>query len=112
MHYLFCPTCGVRCFGIEGPGGVVERDLVAEGVDLKKAKVDGDRTKVKVWAVDADSWKEEKDHWLRINASTLDARQEGLDMREWHENKLVEYVNWLDETPGRTHDRPYEGGTY
>jgi hypothetical protein len=118
MHWLFCPRCGVRCFAVEGKGEVVERDLgrEMEGVDLARARawarVEGDGSAVKVWAVREEGWREEDSSWLRINARTLDARQEGLDLRQWHDSKWIEYVNWLDEIEGKSHDRPYEGGAY
>jgi hypothetical protein len=114
MHWLFCRRCGVRCFAIEGEGGVVERDLVRDGVvDLARARVgEGEGSAVKVWAVREEGWSEEGTSWLRINARTLEARQEGLDMREWHDGKWIEYVNWLDEIEGKSHDGPYDGGAY
>jgi hypothetical protein len=118
MNLLFCPTCGVRCFHIEGPQGkdvgvVVERDIAAEGIDLAKAKVKGDGTKVKVWVPNPDGWKEEEENWLRINATSLDAEQEGLDLREWTEKKWIQYVNWLDEVDGaRSYEKPFRCGAY
>ena len=111
-HSLFCKTCGVRCFFIEGEGEINEIDLVAAGVDLKKAKVEGNGTKVKVFQPKAEGWQEEKKDWFRVNAMTLDARQEGLDLREWTEKKWIQYVNQLDEVQGCDYERPYSGGAY
>lgn len=89
-----------------------EIDLVSQGVDLKAAKIEGDGTKVKVFQPKADGWQEEKEHWFRINALTLDAKQEGLDLREWKEKKWIQYVDSLDETYAFDYDRPFLGGTY
>jgi hypothetical protein len=111
-NWCFCKTCGVRCFLIEGEGEVNEVDLASPGdVDLERAKIEGDGTKVKVFQPNKD-WKEEGNACLRINALTLDAKQEGLDLREWGEKKWIQYVNWLEEIQGYDYERPYVSGTY
>jgi hypothetical protein len=114
-HMFFCPKCGVRCFFIYGPSETVALDLAAEGVDLQKAQADPSG-KALVWRPKAEGWKEEEEHWFRVNAVTLEARQEGLDMREWTDKKWVQYVNMLDDDaePGNraSYDKPFEGGCY
>lgn len=63
--------------------------------------------------VPKDDWSELSTHMLRVNAHALDAAQEGLDLREWHERKWVQYVNWYDEVDGaRSYERPFHYGTY
>lgn len=115
-QWLFCPKCGVRCILLHGSkelGVLVHRDLAAEGVDLKIAKIEGDGTAVKVWVPNPDIWREEVTCALRINALSLEARQDGLDMREWMEKKWIEYSAMLqDEVDSYTFEKPYEGGTY
>jgi hypothetical protein len=130
MNLLFCQTCAVRPFVIEGPpdkelGFVVEKDLEAEGIDLSKARIGLDYEnqgagitkttdgKTKVWVPNPDGWQEEVTHWLRINAQTLDAGQDGLDIAKWHEKKWIQYVNWLDEDEGAaSYEKPFHSGTY
>jgi hypothetical protein len=113
-NMFFCPRCGVRCFFIHGPSETAERDLAADGVDLEKAQVDPG--KKAFWRPMADGWKEEEEHWFRVNAMTLEAGQEGLDLREWTEKKWVQYVNMLDDyaQPGNraSYENPFEGGCY
>ena len=116
-YNLLCPTCGVRCFGTGGPSGkelgsIVERDLAADGVDITRASIDGDGKSVKVWMPNPDGWQEEVTHWLRVNGTSLEPDQEGLNLREWTEKKWVQYVNWLDEVEGCSYEKPYHGGIY
>jgi hypothetical protein len=120
MNLLFCPTCGIRAFIAEAPEGepigeIVTKDLSSIGLSqsqLKKLGFENDAEEVKVH-VTGNTWKEGITHWLRVNAHALDADQEGLDIREWHERKWVQYVNWFDEVDGaRSYDRPFHFGTY
>jgi hypothetical protein len=113
-NWLFCKTCGVRCFMLEGEGEVNEIDLVNQGeVDLNRAMIKGDGTKVKVFQPKAEGWKEEEINWFRINALTLEAKQDGLDMREWQEKKWIQYVNALEDSEKDCdYGRPYIGGHY
>lgn len=54
--------------------------------------------------------------YLSVNAATLDARQEGLDLREWQEKGWIAYLDYLEETPEKNgEDRlgvPHIGGMY
>lgn len=117
FHNLFCPNCGVRCFGVGRPpgkelGAVVERDLAGEGFDVGSARIEGDGRSVKVWMLNADGWEEEVMHWLRVNATSLEPDQEGLDLSEWTERKWVEYINNLDDVEESSYEKPYHGGIY
>jgi hypothetical protein len=93
-------------------GEVVERDLAAEGVDLKLAGIEGDGTKVKVWKIKDSGWIEERNGALRINATSLEPKQEGLDLREFVERGWVEYVEFLDNSRESQYGKPFEGGCY
>jgi len=122
FHNLFCPTCGVRCFGVgalkaalrgKELGSVVERDLTAEGVDMTKVGTgNGDGKSVKAWMPIPDGWQDEETHWLRINGTTLEPGQEGLDLREWTEKKWVGYVNYLNDEEENSYEKPHRGGMY
>ena len=101
VHWLFCPTCGVRCFCFGGKGETAETEI--------------DGKKVTVWRPSKeDGWVEGKNgSYLLINALSLDPLQEGLDLREWAENKKIMYLQVLDlEKFAKTYDKPYLGGTY
>jgi hypothetical protein len=115
-HMFFCPRCGVRCFFIYGPSEAVGRDLAADGVDVAKAGLDPEKKTHAVWRPRAEGWKEEEEHWFRVNAMTLEAGQEGLDLREWTDKKWVQYVNMLPDyvEPGNrgSYEKPFEGGCY
>lgn len=50
--------------------------------------------------------------YLSINAVTLDANQEGLDLREWHEKGWVRYLDCLGEKEEPRFGRPHVGGMY
>ncbi|PMD38090.1 hypothetical protein L207DRAFT_376138, partial [Hyaloscypha variabilis F] len=102
-HWYFCPKCGVRCFTFMGEGEV--REVESEG------KV------VKFWAP-KEPWVEGTEYgsYLSVNAATLEAQQEGLDLREWHEKGWITYLEWLGEKPNdHGEDRmgaPHVGGMY
>jgi len=122
QNILFCPTCGIRVLNVRAPAGepigeIVVKDLSNIGLSQEQLKRLGfeneaDASEVKVHVPSA-GWKELITHFLRINAHALDAGQEGLDLREWHERKWVQYVNWFDEVDGaRSYDRPFHFGAY
>ncbi|KAF2422397.1 hypothetical protein EJ08DRAFT_481734 [Tothia fuscella] len=87
-HRYFCANCGVRCFSMRGP--------------MENAEVEVDGKVVKVWRPVAEGWREGKGApcYLSINAVTLEEGPEGLDLREWHDNGWVKYVDSLDDSPG------------
>jgi hypothetical protein len=97
IHFLFCGKCGVRCFAFAGEGEVVERDI--------------DGGKKKVWKP-ADGLCDDVNGYLSVNAQTLDAGQEGLELREWYDKRWVCYLDMLDEKEGHSFVRPYRGGTF
>ena len=70
----------------------------------------------KVWRPKKEGWNEDWDEgevgtYLGIFANSLEPRQEGLDLREWHEKGWVVY---LDQREGKERPRkaPFEGGLY
>ena len=111
LHWLFCKTCGMRCFIFAGEGVVEEQDLGALGVPGYE---EGQKTKV--WhAVNSEAKVDggyDSRTYLSINGYTIDAKQEGFDLREWTEKKWVEYVDCLDEKGQDTFDKPHVGGAY
>ncbi|GAB1317675.1 Centromere protein V [Madurella fahalii] len=109
LHWLFCRTCGVRCFTFAGEGEVLEK-VVPE---TQAATVPAGE-KVAVWSPKR-GWVEEEARYLSVNAYTLDAGQEGVDLREWTEKKWVLYLECLAEGDGpaeRRYERPFAGGAY
>lgn len=117
VHWYFCKTCGMRCFGFVGPGEVVDIDLDTCEDGIRKILVAGNRADergpVKVWRPKKEGWQ----GYLSINAISLDAGQEGLDLREWTDKEWVMYIDLLDlkgdgnmATP--RYDVPHEGGMY
>lgn len=99
LHWLYCKNCAVRCFTFMGKGEVIEKEIDGE--------------KKSIWAPKAEGWVEGEGHsYLSVNAQTLDAKQEGLDMREWVEKKWIHYLEWLDDSGGDRLGEPHPGGTY
>jgi len=88
----------VRCFAFTGEGGVREVEVGGE----KKV----------AWTPKAEGWSEGNGSYLTVNASTLEARQEGLDMREWSEKGWIAYLEFLDGTDSARLREPYAGGMY
>jgi len=120
IHWLFCPKCGVRCFAFCGDENVIEKEVpvwksTAEG---GIGAFDGEKTEMrKVWSPKGktqDGWIEGSGfgNYLSVNATTLEGKQEGLDLREWTESKVVCYLDCLDETEDNRYERPHVGGCY
>jgi hypothetical protein len=100
--WYFCTTCGVRCFTLRGNSEIEEVELEGK--------------KVKVWKAATEGWREAsgprpRPSYFSINAITLDVGQKGLDLRQWHENGWIRYVDSLDGTVGAW-EKPQRGGTY
>ena len=114
IHWFFCRTCGVRCFLFAGEGEEVEADLDKLGVMGKDGGKLGKRL---VWRPKWEGWDEagHGGHYLSVNGYTVDADQEGFDLRVQTENKCVAYVDCL-ELSGKEeeprYDRPHAGGAY
>jgi hypothetical protein len=104
IHFLFCKTCGVRCFSFAGEGEVEE----VEGPDGEKRKV---------WHPKRGSkeGRGQGNMYLSVNAHAIDADQEGFDMREWTEQKLLWYLDTLHhdtDMAAPSVERPQPGGCY
>ncbi|KAJ8103500.1 hypothetical protein POJ06DRAFT_242062 [Lipomyces tetrasporus] len=106
IHWLFCPTCGVRCFAVMGKGKVVDIDLEA----ALGNESDGKTTQV--WGVEEEGWKEDKTGYLSVNALTIEPGQEGLDLRELAQKKWIQYLDVRDGKEEDRYDYPHEGGTW
>jgi len=113
LHWLFCRTCGVRCFTFTGEGEVMEKEVPSTTPETATAAVGGGR-RTMVWSPKR-GWIEDQSRYLSVNAYTLDAGQQGLDLREWTEKKWVMYLDCLSDGEGpmeRTYERPFPGGAY
>lgn len=102
IHFMFCKTCGVRCFSFRGEGEVEE----VEGPDGEK---------VTAWHPKTGSQQGygPGKMYLSVNGHAIDAGQEGFDLREWAEKKWMLYMNLLDDSNknGPTAEPP-AGGCY
>jgi hypothetical protein len=122
--WYFCKTCGVRCFIAEGQMETTEAELPAEVLD--KLDIGGDVEampnedgvlvkRVPVWKPKKEGWVQwpapGNNSYLNVNMCTLDADQEGLDLRNFHEKGWIGYYEMLKESKGYQHT-PYEGGMY
>jgi hypothetical protein len=72
--------------------------------------------KTKVWGP-KEPWAEGTENgYLSVNAATLEAGQEGLDLREWAEKGWIAYLDTLSapqlEPRENRLGKPYEGGMY
>ena len=104
----------MRCFILHGQGEIVELDVEGKGET------------VKAWRPKKEGWFEwargdlrppAKRSYLSVNAYTLEPGREGLDLREWTEEKRVTYLDCLEfkgpsarGEPRR--ERPHLGGAY
>lgn len=67
--------------------------------------------KVKAWKPKTEGWIEGDTGYFSVNAHTLDAGQEGLDLREWHERGWIVYLDVTIEGKPRF-GKPHDGGMY
>jgi hypothetical protein len=115
-HWLFCRRCAVRCFLFVGEGETQEVDLGVMGIrDRKTGEKMG---KQMAWKPKREGWDESADgsNYLSVNGYTVDPNQEGFELSELTDAKVVEYNDMLGfpevpEGPPRW-DRPYKGGAY
>ncbi|RFU81657.1 duf636 domain-containing protein [Trichoderma arundinaceum] len=118
LHFLYCKTCAVRCFIFYGEGEVVDVSLPKD-IALAGAESSSETSivSVKAWRpkkVDLSPGLPHQGSYLSVNGHTVDARQEGFDLREWVETKAVMYLDHLqsdDKLPPRC-ERPHIGGSY
>lgn len=106
----------MRCFAFNGDNGggdgeVVERELEVDvpGEGDSGGGKKGER--VKVWSPKKEGWVEGDTGYFSVNAHTLDAGQEGLDLREWHEKGWIVYLDMANEGEPRF-GRPHDEGIY
>lgn len=110
--WFFCKSCGVRCFLFQGEGDSVETDLDALEVVSRDGSKMGTHA---VWKPKAEGWNEGRggESYLSVNGHTIDVGQEGFDLRQLTEAKVVLYLDGLmDEIGEPRYDRPHEGGSY
>ncbi|KAF2862391.1 hypothetical protein K470DRAFT_9674 [Piedraia hortae CBS 480.64] len=111
-HWYFCRECGVHCFAFGSPDGTGSPHgeiVTVTRTSLGLTPPEGD---VEVWRPKEAGWDEGRKGYLSINATTLDADQAGLDLREWHEKKWIAYVDCKDGVGMLREGEPHQGGVY
>jgi hypothetical protein len=106
LHWLFCSNCGVRCFIFKGEGEIADVDLDAAMGKESEGKI------TKVWRCKPEGWKEDRTSYLSVNALTIEAGQEGFDLRELVDKKWVAYSDCKDYKEDDRFDYPQVGGTW
>ncbi|KAH8900180.1 hypothetical protein GQ53DRAFT_741139 [Thozetella sp. PMI_491] len=110
LHWLFCKTCGVRCFTFMGQHEVVEAELPGYGPEGET---------VKFWRPAKGLFEEggsRKDSGFSVNAITIDAGQDGADLVDWANRKAISYINGSSHLNSKPEDAiadtPFLGGCY
>ncbi len=78
-------------------------------------EVDIDGLKTEVWSAKREGWvegAEEGTGYLSVNAATLEAGQEGLDLREWQDKGWIAYLDTKDGVEEDRLGKPHVGGMY
>lgn len=122
--WYFCKTCGVRCFiaagqfertKVELTANLLAKLDVGDGILATPDRAGVFVKKVSVWKAKKEGWLEfpapGATSYLSVNMCTLDADQEGLDLRRFHEEGWIGYYGKLKGLEGY-HNEPFEGGTY
>lgn len=113
LHFFFCKTCGVTPFLFVGEGEISElsqSQLSELGISQGKEEAQGSSKEVvKAWRPIGEK------QYCSINGHTIDAQQPGFDMREMKEQKVIQYIDYLNYPEPReedSHERPCTGGCY
>lgn len=85
-------------------------DLGALGVKGRDGEMLNRETEV--WRAKKEGWAEGDTSYLSVNATSLEAGQEGCDLREWHEKGWITYLDILDEKEEDRMEKPFRGGMY
>jgi hypothetical protein len=115
FSFFFCKTCGGKCFIFCGPREAAEVSLDEIGLPAAMLgdEVEVKDGKIKVWRGKQGVFDESKRMgFLSVNAHTLDAGQEGMNLREWHEKGWIMYVDCLAGKGKAQYGKPHEGGVY
>lgn len=124
LAFLACKTCGTRPFIITSD--LVEEKADADGSDVDKlaAQIDSmgiedikgvtKEKGMRVWRPVMGEWdkKEDDGTYFSLNGHTIDAGQEGFEMRDYVDNKTVEFLDWLHDRDAEKKDKPHAGGSY
>ncbi|KAF1850554.1 uncharacterized protein K460DRAFT_412243 [Cucurbitaria berberidis CBS 394.84] len=116
--WYFCKKCGVRIVGLGGDWERAELDVE----HWAGAKEEADPGKLQqVWKTKAttittkENGKDETKpfHYLSVNAVTLEPGED-IDLKKWHENGWIFYVENLDKKNGTQLrvSEPFKGGMY
>ncbi|TWU72021.1 hypothetical protein ED733_000391 [Metarhizium rileyi] len=111
LHWLYCMTCGVRCFTFMGTGEVVHLDLAQLGVP---GYLDTN-IKTRVWRAKEGGGHPDYGTYLSVNGNTVDASATVFDMRSLVEQKCVQYYDYLAEDDQRQpvrYRQPHRAGCY
>lgn len=73
--------------------------------EIKEVEVEGKAVKKAGWVEGSSNT-----GYLSVNAATLEAGQEGLDLSEWTEKGWIAYLDFLGEIEEARLGKPYEGG--
>ena len=97
-HAFYCKTCAVRIFTFTGEGEVSDVEVGEPGRVTR-------------------AWRPKKGgrNYLSVNGHTIDGGQEGFEMRDLTEKKLVMYYDCIrdgDEEADPQYERPFSGGCY
>jgi hypothetical protein len=130
--WRFCETCGIRAFAVRGteplgyndevdmPTALLQRlnSRTLDGTPGNITAKDAETTRTNVWRPKKD-WQEARDDendtapdYISVNALTLDAHNDNLDLRQLQEKGYVGYMQTLQWVGYDYQDTPYFGGTY
>lgn len=118
--WWFCTTCGVRCFTARAASEQAEVDVPLKSLqqlEIPGATDEADAGNVSrtpVWKLKKDGFAESPHgtSYFSLNAVTLDAGQDGLDLAVWHEKQWVQYVDSLGDRKRWQTGKPHPGGIY
>jgi hypothetical protein len=112
-QWIFCKTCGARPFAFRGEWGAPQPlgGAPAEVREAAAAAAKSDGREVMAWSPRREGWSEGRglSSYLSVNMTSVDALQEGFDLRDFANFKWILYYDLLGSNR-QEGDAPFAGG--
>jgi hypothetical protein len=119
--WVFCTACGARPFAfrgawsVRGAGdeGVPEEARRAAAKLADEAPAGSAGEPVAVWSPRREGWEEGsgKPSYISVNLTSVDAKQEGFDLRDFGRFRWIQYYDLLNDNR-QSADEPFEAGMF
>jgi hypothetical protein len=112
-RWVFCKACGARPFGFRGEWSARPLDEAPAEVRAAAARGAGSGGAVAAWSPRREGWSEGRGRgsYLSVNLTSVDAKQEGFDLRDFTTFRWIRYFDLLNDSYQEA-DVPFAGGMF